>query len=324
MSRIRVDVHVRPEDRDAALRADVLEGLGATPKELPPKWFYDDRGSQLFDEITRLDEYYPTRTERAILEADAGAIVAAAGCDTLVELGSGTSDKTRLLLDAMAQAGSLARFVPFDVSEHTLRDAAAAVAVEYPGVQVHAIAGDFDRHLGEIPGAGGGRTIAFLGGTIGNFAPAQRKAFFAEVADMLAPGETFLLGTDLVKDVARLEAAYDDASGVTAEFNLNVLRVVNRELGADFDLDAFAHVARYDTDADWIEMLLEATRPMTVTVPSLGLEVGFAAGERMRTEISAKFRRDGLAAELAATGLTPAGWWTDPAADFALSLWRRT
>lgn len=323
MSLVRVDVHVRPEDRYAALRADVLEGLRAAPKELPPKWFYDDRGSRLFEEITRLDEYYPTRTERAILKVDAGAIVTAAGCNTLVELGSGTSDKTRLLLDAMERAGSLARFVPFDVSEHTLRGAAAAVAAEYPGVEVHAIAGDFERHLGEIPTAGGGRMLAFLGGTIGNFAPPQRKAFFAEVSEMLAPGEAFLLGTDLVKDVRRLEAAYDDASGVTAEFNRNVLRVVNRELGADFDVDAFAHVSRYDADEDWIEMLLEATRPMTVTIPPITLTVEFAAGERMRTEISAKFRRDGLAAELAATGFSPAGWWTDLAADFALSLWRR-
>lgn len=323
MSRVTVDVHVRPEDREEALRADVLDGLTASPKELPPKWFYDDRGSQLFEAITRLAEYYPTRTERAILKADAPAIVAAARCDTLVELGSGTSEKTRLLLDAMAGAGSLRRFVPFDVSEQTLRDAAVSIASEYPGVEVHAIAGDFGRHLGEIPGAGARRTVAFLGGTIGNLAPAERKAFFAEVADMLGAGETFLLGTDLVKDVGRLVAAYDDDSGVTAEFNRNVLRVVNRELGADFDVDAFAHVARYDTDEDWIEMLLEATRPMAVTVPPLGLTVDFAAGERMRTEISAKFRREGLTAELAATGLKPAGWWTDPAADFALSLWRR-
>ncbi|MBX7159516.1 MAG: L-histidine N(alpha)-methyltransferase [Acidimicrobiia bacterium] len=322
MSAVTVDVHVRPADRAAALRADVSEGLAASPKELPPKWFYDERGSRLFDEITRLDEYYPTRSERTILEREAGAIVAASGCDTLVELGSGTSEKTRLLLDAMSGAGRLARFVPFDVSEQTLRDAAAAVAAEYTGVSVHAIAGDFERHLGEIP-TDGCRMVAFLGGTIGNLTPAQRKAFFAEIADLLEPGETFLLGTDLVKDVRRLKAAYDDAAGVTAEFNRNVLHVVNRELGADFDVDAFAHVARYDADEDWIEMLLEASRPMTVAIPALDLDVSFAAGERMRTEISAKFRRDGLTAELAATGLGPWGWWTDPAGDFALSLWRR-
>lgn len=321
MARITVDVHVRPGGREAALREDVLDGLTSTPKELPPKWFYDDRGSQLFDEITRLPEYYPTRTEAAILDAAAGEIVATAGCDTLVELGSGTSEKTRTILDALHNAGRLRRFVPFDVSEQTLRDAAAAVAAEYPDVVVHAIAGDFDHHLDEIP-PGGTRMIAFLGGTIGNFAPPQRKAFFAEIAAILAPGDTFLLGTDLVKDVARLEAAYDDAAGVTAEFNRNVLHVVNRELGADFDVASFRHVARYDTTEDWIEMLLEATRPMTVTIPALDLRVDFADGERMRTEISAKFRRDTITAELATTGLSPAGWWSDPAADFALGLWR--
>jgi len=321
-SRVTVDVHIDVSDRDRSLRTDVREGLTSRPKELPPKWFYDDRGSQLFDAITRLDEYYPTRTERAILAAYAPEIVGTAGCDTLVELGSGTSEKTRLLLDAMATAGRLGCFVPFDVSEATLRDAAAAVADEYPEVRVHAVAGDFERHLHTIP-PGGRRMVAFLGGTIGNLHPPERKAFFAAVSDLLEGGETFLLGTDLVKDEARLVLAYDDAAGVTAEFNRNVLAVVNRELDADFDVAAFAHVARYDSDADWIEMHLEATRPMRVTVGALDLTVDFAAGERMRTEISAKFRRAQLASELAAVGLQAAGWWTDPAGDFALSLWRR-
>lgn len=323
MERITVDVQVRPGDREAALRDDVLDGLTSMPKELPPKWFYDERGSRLFDAITRLPEYYPTRTEAAILSASAEAIVTSAGCDTLVELGSGTSEKTRILLDALHGSGRLRAFVPFDVSEQTLRDAAAAVAAEYPEVAVHAIVADFDQHLAEIP-SGGDRMVAFLGGTIGNFAPPQRKAFFAEVAAILRPGETFLLGTDLVKDVARLESAYDDAAGVTAEFNRNVLHVVNQELGADFDVAAFHHVARYDTTEDWIEMLLEATRAMTVTIPALDLTVDFDRGERMRTEISAKFRQAGLTAELESAGLTSAGWWSDPAADFALSLWRRT
>lgn len=321
MSAVTVDVHVLPQDREVALRADVLEGLTASPKELPPKWFYDDRGSELFDEITRLDEYYPTRTERAILASDAGAIVAAAGCATLVELGSGTSEKTRLLLDAMAAAGSLARFVPFDVSEQTLRDAAAAVASEYPGVSVHAIAGDFERHLGEIPSSGGGRMVAFLGGTIGNFTPGARRRFLRTIGRLLRPGvDHLLLGTDLVKDPAVLEAAYDDAQGVTAEFNRNVLHVVNRELGADFDVDAFEHVAFFDREREWIEMRLRASRRMHVTIPAVGLEVDFAAREELRTEISAKFTPARLAGDLAAAGLTLEQLLMDDQELFALSL----
>jgi L-histidine N-alpha-methyltransferase len=318
-SLVRVDVHMGPTDLEDALRADVRRGLTASPKELPPKWFYDDRGCELFDEITRLPEYYPTERERAILRAEAAHIVEVSGADTLVELGSGTSDKTRVLLDAMADAGSLARFVPFEISETTLRAAAAAIAGEYPGVEVHAVCGDFERHLGELP-PGGHRLVAFLGGTIGNFAPAERKRFLADLADGLQPGDHFLLGTDLVKDVGRLEAAYDDAQGVTAQFNLNVLRVVNRELDADFDLDRFEHVARFDTAEEWIEMRLRSLADQRVTVGALGLRVDFADGEEMRTEISAKFRRAGVEAELAAAGLRLVRWMTDPDGDFALSL----
>jgi L-histidine N-alpha-methyltransferase len=292
--------------------------LTASPKELPPKWFYDERGSQLFDEITRLDEYYPTRREREILVQHA-ADVAATGADTLVELGSGTSEKTRLLLDAMAAAGHLRRFVPFDVDEVTLRGAAEAVAVEYDGIDVHAIVGDFEHHLGRIPG-GGQRVIAFLGGTIGNLHPEQRARFLAEIADGMRAGDGFLLGTDLVKDIDRLEAAYDDAKGVTAEFNRNVLHVVNRRLGADFVPERFTHVARFDKDAEWIEMLLRADTDQTVHVPALELTVDFAAGEEMRTEISAKFRRPGIESELTAAGLRLTNWWTDTHGDFALSL----
>ena len=316
---VRVDVHLEPDAMARALAADVRAGLGSTPKTLPPKWFYDDRGSELFDAITRLPEYYPTRTERAILTAHADDVARATGADTLVELGSGTSEKTRLLLDALAAAGTLTRFVPFDVSEQTLRDAAATVAAEYDGVAVHAVVGDFERHLGTIP-AGGRRVVAFLGSTIGNLAPGPRAAFLAEVAGLLGPGDALLLGTDLVKDPARLVAAYDDTAGVTADFNRNVLRVLNRELGADFAVDAFEHVARWDTDAEWIEMRLRARGPQRVRVHALGLEVAFADGEELRTEISAKFRREGFEAELAAAGLTVAHWWTDPAGDFALSL----
>jgi L-histidine N-alpha-methyltransferase len=315
---VRVDVHLSGDDLADALAADVRAGLSASPKELPPKWFYDDRGSKLFDEITRLPEYYPTRAERSILDARAGDIAAATRADTLVELGSGTSEKTRLLLSALADAGTLTRFVPFDVSEQTLRDAAAAIAVEY-GIDVHAVVGDFERHLGTLPG-GGRRLVAFLGGTIGNLTPDARAEFLAEIAAGLGPDDALLLGTDLVKDADRLEAAYDDAAGVTAEFNRNVLRVVNRELDADFDPDAFDHVARFDPEAEWIEMRLRATRPMTAHLTALDLTVHFAADEELRTEISAKFRRARVEAELEAANLTMTSWWTDTAGDFAVSL----
>jgi L-histidine Nalpha-methyltransferase len=315
----RVDVLMGPDDLERALRADVRRGLTATPKELPPKWFYDDRGCELFDAITRLPEYYPTERERQILSTHAAEIVTASGADTLVELGSGTSDKTRVLLDALTAAGQLKRFGPFEISETTLRAAAAAIEVEYPGVEVHAVVGDFERHLGQLP-KGDRRLIAFLGGTIGNFAPAERKRFLADLADGMNPGDRFLLGTDLVKDVDRLEAAYDDAQGVTAAFNLNVLAVVNRELDADFELDQFVHVARFDRTEEWIEMRLRSLIDQTVRVESLGLTVEFAQGEEMRTEISAKFRRAGVEAELADAGLRLERWMTDPAGDFALSL----
>ena len=318
-SDVTVDVHLAPEATALALAADVRAGLTATPKTLPPKWFYDDRGSELFDEITRLPEYYPTRTERGILVAHARDVAELTKADTLVELGSGTSEKTRLLLDALRDAGTLDRFVPFDVSEQTLRDAAAAVAREYHGVRVHAVVGDFEQHVDLVPG-GGTRVVAFLGSTIGNFAPGPRARFLADVGAALAPGDALLLGTDLVKDADRLVAAYDDAAGVTAEFNRNVLRVLNRELSADFDPDAFEHVARFDPDAEWIEMRLRSTRDQTVTIADLTMTVGFAAGEDVRTEISAKFRKDGVARELAEAGLELAEWWTDPAGDFALSL----
>jgi L-histidine Nalpha-methyltransferase len=317
--RVRVDVHLGPDDLAAALRADARTGLTSQPKDLPPKWFYDARGSQLFDEITRLPEYYPTRAERAILERRAGEIARATAADTLVELGSGTSEKTRLLLDAFAGAGHLSRFVPFDVSEATLRGAAAAIAAEHPAIEVHAVVGDFEHHLGRLP-TGGRRLVAFLGSTIGNLAPAARAAFLARVAAGLAPADSFLLGTDLVKDVGRLEAAYSDRAGVTAEFNRNLLSVLDRELDADFDPARFEHVARWNARHEWIEMWLRSAGAQSVKVRALDLTVDFDAGEEMRTEISAKFRRAGVEAELAAAGLELRHWWTDPGGDFALSL----
>ncbi|HKA02820.1 MAG TPA: L-histidine N(alpha)-methyltransferase, partial [Acidimicrobiales bacterium] len=267
---------------------------------------------------TRLPEYYPTRREREILAREALVIARRAGSDTLVELGSGTSEKTRILLDAWLATG-LRRFVPFDVSEATLVNASQAIVDEYPGVAVHAVVGDFERHHGALPGDGR-RTVAFLGSTIGNLVPAERAAFLKELRTALEPGESFLLGTDLVKDRHRLVEAYDDKSGVTADFNRNVLRVVNRDLGADFVPERFRHVARWDARQEWIEMRLRSDRDQVVHIPAVGLEVAFEDGEELRTEVSAKFRRRGVTTELAAAGFELDQWWTDAAGDFALSL----
>jgi L-histidine N-alpha-methyltransferase len=302
-----------------ALRKDVRDGLTSTPKSLPPKWFYDSVGSELFDRITRLPEYYPTRAEAEILRAHAGDIAAASGADTLVELGSGTSEKTRNLLDALRDAGALRRFMPFDVDATVLTAASNAIAAEYSGVEIDAVCGDFEEHLGKIPKAGT-RLIAFLGSTIGNLTPAPRAEFLAALADTMEPGDTLLLGTDLVKDTGRLVRAYDDAAGVTAQFNRNVLAVVNRELDADFDLDAFDHVATWNADEERIEMWLRTGDPQRVRIGALDMTVDFAAGEEMLTEVSCKFRPEGVEAELAAAGLRRTHWWTDAAGDFGLSL----
>ncbi|MBA3268061.1 MAG: L-histidine N(alpha)-methyltransferase [Acidimicrobiia bacterium] len=315
----RVEVHLTPDHVRAALRADVSAGLSAMPKELPPKWFYDERGSQLFDEITRLPEYYPTARERSLLEDQAGFVANFTGADTVVELGSGTSDKTRLLLDAFRQVGTLRRFTPFDVSEATLRRAATTLAADYPGVEIRAVVGDFEHHLGTIPGDGR-RLIAFLGGTIGNFAPKPRAEFLAALSATMAPGDSLLLGTDLIKSQTRMVAAYDDPGGVTAEFNRNVLRVVNRELRANFVPERFAHLARFDTEEEWIEMALRADEAEEVEIDDLDMFVAFGTGEIMRTEISAKFRRSGVEAELSEAGLALGRWWTDADGDYALSL----
>jgi L-histidine N-alpha-methyltransferase len=302
-----------------ALRADARAGLTATPKVLPPKWFYDERGSELFEKITHLDEYYPTRAERSILRAAAGQIAAATRARTLVELGAGAADKTRLLLDALREEGTLASFVPVDVSEEALIAAAHRIGEGYPGLAVTAVVSDFEEHLG-LPDAGGARLVAFLGGTIGNLLPAQRAEFLASVRSRLHPGDAFLLGTDLVKDPAVLVAAYDDPAGVTAAFNKNILLVLNAGLGANFDPDSFDHVALWDAEEEWIEMRLRSLADQVVTVPGIDLVVGFAEGEDMRTEVSAKFRRDGIAAELAAAGFAMRSWWTDSGGQFGLSL----
>jgi L-histidine N-alpha-methyltransferase len=316
--------------RAASLRADALAGLTAAPKTLPPKWFYDAQGSELFEKITELPEYYPTRAERAILRTAAPEIAALTGAAWLVELGSGSSEKTRLLLSALRDAGTLRGYVPVDVSESALAAAGDVLAAEYPGLAVQAVVADFEQYLGVPSGAGRGRAngtagdgprlVAFLGSTIGNMVPIERAVFLRRVRTLLRPGDAFLLGTDLVKDPAVLVAAYDDAAGVTAAFNKNVLAVLNAELGADFDPDAFEHVAAWDAGREWIEMRLRATSAQTVRVRDLGLTVAFTAGEEMRTEVSAKFREAGVRTELAAAGLAMRSWWTDEGRQFGLSL----
>ena len=316
---LSLSIHLAADSASRALRRDVLDGLTVSPKSLPPKWFYDAVGSDLFDQITRLPEYYPTRAESQILRARSVEIAAASGADTLVELGSGTSEKTRMLLDALRDSGSLRRFIPFDVDDGVLESAGAAIQREYPGVEIDAVCGDFEEHLGKIP-RGGRRLVVFLGSTIGNLTTEPRAEFLAALSDMLQPEDSLLLGTDLVKDADRLVRAYDDSAGVTAQFNRNVLAVVNRELGADFDLAAFEHVARWNTAEERIEMWLRAGSAQRVLIDALDLTVDFAAGEEMLTEVSCKFRPDGVAAELAEAGLRRTHWWTDPAGDFGLSL----
>jgi L-histidine Nalpha-methyltransferase len=315
---VQVDVLIASADRRAAFEREVLVGLSLQPKELPPKWFYDERGSELFDEITRLPEYYLTEREREILRARAAEIAEALDVDTLVELGSGTSEKTRLLIEALLAAGTLERLVVFDYSEEFLLAAAAVLAEAYPQLDVHAVVGDFEQ-LDRLPGVGR-RLIAFLGSTIGNLQPAVREAFLMRLARQLRPKEAVLLGVDLVKDVGRLEAAYNDSRGVTAAFNRNILEVLNRELRADFVPERFEHVARFDRDREWIEMLLRSTCEQRVRVEDLNLEVHFAEGEELRTEISAKFRREGVEEELRAAGLELARWYSDADEDFAVVL----
>jgi len=306
-----VDVHLAVA-AERTLADDVLDGLTRPFKELPPKHFYDARGSELFERICAQPEYYPTRTETAILRERAAELMD--GVDELVELGSGATTKARLLLEG----GEAARYVPVDVSETVVR--AAADELADLGVAVHGVVGDIERHLDRLPPPAGRRAVAFLGGTIGNFLPGSRRRFLRSIAGLLAPGDRLLLGTDLVKDPALIEAAYDDAAGVTAEFNRNVLAVVNRELDADFDLDAFEHVAFFDRVHEWAEMRLRALTPQRVTIGALGLEVAFAHREELRTEISAKFTRERIAADLAAAGLRLDALVTDPREWFAISV----
>jgi L-histidine Nalpha-methyltransferase len=304
------------------MAADVRAGLTRPFKELSPRYFYDERGSELFEQITELDEYYPTRCERAILEGEADRICEAANRPaSLIELGSGSARKTQVLLNAMRDAGCLESYCPVDISEEITRDTAERIAGEYDGISVRGLVCDFEFDLERVP-VGGPRVIALLGGTIGNFQPQQRAGFLRRIANLLGPEDRFLLGTDLVKDPATLELAYDDPGGVTAEFNKNVLSVLNNELGADFDLDAFEHVARWDPENLWVDIRLRSLANQVVNFSSLDMQVPFGGGEEMRTEISTKFARPGLQGIYADAGLELTDWWTDPDGLFALSLAR--
>ena len=308
-----------PDDLGKSLRQDVADGLTAFPKTLPPKWFYDEHGSELFEEITRLEEYYPTRRERAILTERAAEIASETGARTLLELGAGSGEKTRLLLDALS--GTLETYVPVDVSGDFLASAADQIAQEYPSLSVQPIVADYERHLDQLP-AGPRRLIAFLGGTIGNMTPDERVSFLGGLRATMGEDDALLIGADLVKAPQRLVRAYDDARGVTAEFNRNVLRVINRELAADFVVSRFEHVAVWDGAEERIEMRLRSTRSQTVRIGALDLVVEFAAGEEMRTEISSKFTRDRFESSMKEAGLRVDRWWTDKDRDFVLSLVR--
>lgn len=319
MTNATVEVHLSPSFFDEALRSDARHGLLAQPRRIPPKWFYDKRGSELFDAITETEEYYPTRRERSILASHAREIAERTKARTIIELGSGSSEKTRLILDAAQREGSLERFVPFDVCEEALRGALNVLAERFPNLNLAGVVGDFEEHLWALP-QGDRRMIVLLGGTIGNFEPTSRAAFLASIRTVLAPGDWLLLGTDLVKDAAKIERAYNDASGITAEFNRNVLAVMNRELGADFDVDAFAHRAWFDAANSWIEMQLVSTTDQRVTIAALDTHIDIAADEAIRTEISAKFQPDGIAGELTQAGFRTEAFWTDDLDDFGLTL----
>jgi L-histidine Nalpha-methyltransferase len=317
---VRIESYLSEAD-ERSLANDVLDGLTRPFKEIPAKHFYDARGSELFEQICGLPEYYPTRTEREILLRHSDGMIRRTGAGELVELGSGSPEKARILLAAMSRAGTLRRYIPLDVSESALAEAAHELVDEFGELIVHGVVGDFERHLGEIPAAGSAaRIVALLGGTIGNFLPGTRRRLLRQIASLLRPQDRLLLGTDLVKDPAVIEAAYDDSAGVTAEFNRNVLHVINRELDADFSPDGFEHIAFFDRRHEWVEMRLRARRPCTVLVADLGLRVDFAAGEELRTEISAKFTRARVQADFEAAGLRIDRWYTDPDELFALSL----
>jgi L-histidine N-alpha-methyltransferase len=315
---VRLDIY-RGEEWITAFANDVRRGLLADPRALPPKYFYDARGSELFDRICELPEYYPTRTEESILARHGADIVEAADAAALVELGSGSSQKTEHLLRPLLARRGEALYVPMDFSESAVREASVRLIGEYPGLRVHGMIGDFEKHLGGLPEADG-RLFAFLGGTIGNFKPDRMLFFLKRLANLLNPSDSLLVGVDLVKDHDVLEAAYDDSAGVTAEFNKNVLASINKNLGANFDLDGFEHVAFFDAENSWIEMRLRSTRKQVVRIAALDVTLSFADGDEIRTEISRKFRREAFIRDLSAAGMRLREWYTDDQARFALAL----
>lgn len=317
---LRLDIF-RGDEWITAFAQDVAAGLSGQHRELPPKYFYDARGSALFDRITELPEYYPTRVEREILALHGATIVDVAQAETLVELGSGSSQKTELLLEPLLKARGEALYIPIDVSESAVRSASVRLIERYGGLRVHGVIGDFERHLGALPPAGP-RLFAFLGGTIGNFTPQHTRFFLKRLARLFGPGDTLLVGIDLVKDVAELEAAYNDAEGVTAEFNKNVLAAVNDNLCGDFDLSGFDHVAFFDTRNSWIEMRLRANADQRVRIGALDMTIDFEIGDEIRTEISRKFTRAAFEHDLWQAGLDVAGWYSDERERFALVLAR--
>lgn len=311
--------HMGPADLEVQLRRDARKGLTAAQKSIPSKWFYDYTGSMLFDQITRLPEYYLTRAERQILRERAAGIVTETGAEVLVELGCGLSEKTRILLDAFGRMGNLDTFVPFDVDGDVLEMAAKELSGRYPDLRVQGIVGDFERHLHAVQMPGRSLVI-FLGSTIGNLNPVQRQDLLVQLSRSLKPGDSFLLGVDLVKDIDVIEAAYNDAAGISASFNLNILNVLNSRLGADFEVASFEHLARFNVETEQMEMYLRSLRAQCVSLGDLGLTIEFAEGELLHTEISAKFRKEGLQDELISAGLEPSRWWTDAGNNFALSL----
>jgi L-histidine Nalpha-methyltransferase len=316
---VRVDVLRDEEDRRQALYEATARALRGDVKQLPTVWLYDEVGSQLYERITRLPEYYLPRREGEILRAHAAEIAGRTQVRTLVELGAGTAKNIRLLLSALVSVGTLERFVPLDVSEQPLRASAQAIAAAYPRIFVHALVGDFERHLGALPG-GDRRLIAFLGSTIGNLYPEQRGRLLGTLASLLSPDDALLVGVDLVKKVSRLEAAYDDSQGVTEAFVRNALTAVNRELDATFDQRRFSYEARWDPEHEWMEIGLRARRAQTVPIEGLEIDVAFDEGEPLRVEVSSKFRRDKFRLEASRAGLQVESWWTDAAGDFAVAL----
>jgi L-histidine Nalpha-methyltransferase len=324
MTDLHVDRHLPPDLRTNALRADAREGLTESPKRIPSKWLFDAKGSDLWEQITRLPEYYPFRTERDILQAAADEIADVTKASSIIELGSGSAIKTRILLDALRRAGTLRSYTSIDISESALIAAGSRLIAEYPGLSVQAMLADFETQAEAIaahePPAP--RLVLFLGGTIGQLTPGQRAEFLRRLRSAFRTGDMLLLGVDLVKDPAELLAAYDDAAGVSTAFNKNLLAVLNAQVGADFDLDAFDYIVVWDDKAEYLSMWEQSRIDQAVHLSKIDLSVELAAWERIWTAISAKFRRDGIQAELADAGFSPQHWWTDPGGRYGVSLSR--